>query len=130
MILSTRPLYLVPVLVATLLLGGCATYPTIRYYTVEPPTPKKIQKRVRPGQKVIITTKVDKDYVLHVTQVTSEAVIGTTLSEEKKELTIPIEEIETMKVERVETAQSRNLMEGAMHVVWVVLLILLLIAAA
>ena len=133
MILSGRPLYLVAGLVATLMLGGCATTTTTTTW-LRPvqPTPKKIQKRVHPGDKVVITTKADKKYTLEVAQITKDSIIGASTLEEQKEVTIPFEQIEAIHVERlrvVPTPESRAA-SGAQKALLGVLFVLIVLALA
>jgi len=92
---------LLTALAIMLLVSGCETAGSrIKTKTIKP-TPTKIQKKVHVGDKLIITTKADKEYKLEVTQVTSEAVLGKSATEEEKEVTVPFEQIKTVKVERI-----------------------------
>lgn len=100
MIISVRPLYLVAGLVAALLAGACAT----TYWLTVEPTPTKIQENVHPGDKVVINTKAGTAYRLKVTQVTSEVLIGTSVSDAEKEVTIPFEQIEAIQLEAIARA--------------------------
>ena len=84
-----------------LLVSGCETTGSrIKTKTIKA-TPTKIQKKVHVGDKLIITTREDKEYKLEVTQVTSEAVLGKSAMEKEKEVTVPFEQIKTIKVEKI-----------------------------
>jgi hypothetical protein len=84
-----------------LLVTGCETTGSkIKTKTIKP-IPTKIHKKVHVGDKVIITTRADKEYKLEVTQVTSEAVLGKSAMEKEKEVTVPFEQIKTIKLEKI-----------------------------
>ena len=102
----TRILILLIQVVGFLLASGCETLDVTKRKTIQP-EPAVIQKEVHVRDKVVIGTKDDGEKIrVRVTEVTSEAVVGTkTWKKSGEEIKIPFEQIRTIQTVKVDPKQ-------------------------